>query len=221
MTQYAKRVPQHIAFPPESPSLTLGRILGENDHRQLRIAESEKFPHVTYFFNGGQSIHYKGEDHMEIPSPKVATYDQMPEMSLQKVTETLLIKLSLRIYDFILVNFANGDMIGHTGIFDAGIKAMGTIDTAVSQVASAVQSLGGTTLITADHGNVEEMVNMQDGSVDTEHSDNPVPFILIPPRNVDTTTYKLEAGKLSDIAPTILKLFGMPPPDEMKGRSLF
>lgn len=221
MTQYAKRVPQHVAFPPETPSLTLGRILGENDHRQLRIAESEKFPHVTYFFNGGQSISYKGEDHMEIPSPKVATYDQKPEMSLPKVTEILLTKLSLHIYDFILVNFANGDMVGHTGIFDAGIKAMGTVDTAVSQVASAVQSLGGTTLITADHGNAEEMVNLQDGSVNTEHSSNPVPFILIPPRHIDTTTYTLEAGKLSDIAPTILKLLGMSPPEEMKGRSLF
>jgi 2,3-bisphosphoglycerate-independent phosphoglycerate mutase len=221
MTQYAKGVPQHVAFPPESPSLTLGRILSEHDHRQLRIAESEKFPHVTYFFNGGTSIRYKGEDHMEIPSPNVATYDQKPEMSLPELTETLLTNLSLRIYDFVLVNFANGDMVGHTGIFEAGVRAMTTVDTAVSQIVSAVQSLGGTTLITADHGNVEEMVNMHTGSVDTEHSDNPVPFILIPPSHVDITTYKLEAGKLSDIAPTILKLFGMRPPDEMKGRSLF
>lgn len=219
MTEYAKGLPQNVAFPKENIALPLGRVLAENDMRQLRIAESEKFPHVTYFFNGGRSIKFNGEDRVEVPSPDVPTYDQKPEMSLPKVTQILLEKLSLRIYDFIVVNFANGDMVGHTGVMDASIRAMEYIDNATQTIVKSVHALGGAVVITADHGNVEEMTNLKTGKIDTEHSLNPVPFIFIPPNKI-TTQQKLQSGILADITPTILKMMGLNKPEQMTGRCL-
>ncbi|MBN2100427.1 2,3-bisphosphoglycerate-independent phosphoglycerate mutase [Candidatus Dojkabacteria bacterium] len=219
MTQYAKGIPQHIAFPKENISLPLGRIIAEDGRRQLRIAESEKFPHVTYFFNGGRSIKFQAEDRVEVPSPDVATYDLKPEMSLPEVTRILLEKISLRIYNFILVNLANGDMVGHTGVFDAGLKAMQTVDKSVQHIVKATHSLGGTAIITADHGNIEEMTNLKTGETDTEHSINPVPFILATPKRI-TTREMLESGALSDVTPTILDIMGINKPEQITGKSL-
>ena len=219
MTQYAKAIPRNVAFPADDITMTLGRVLAENDQRQLRIAESEKFPHVTYFFNGGRSIKFQGEDRIEIASPNVPTYDLKPEMSLPLVTQTILNKISLRVYDFILINCANGDMVGHTGVFDAGIKAMITVDKAVEQIVSATQSIGGAVIITADHGNVEEMINLKTQKIDTEHSNNPVPFVFIPPRSV-TNKLTLPQGALADVAPTVLSIMGINKPSEMTGKDL-
>lgn len=220
MTEYAKGIPPNTAFPSEDVVLPFGRIISEVGKLQLRIAESEKFPHVTYFFNGGRNVRFQGEDRVEIPSPRVATYDQKPEMSLPEVTQQLVNKLALRTYDFILVNFANGDMVGHTGVLEAGIRAMQQVDRSAEQIVSAVKSIGGGTIITADHGNVEEMINLETGGVDTEHSLNPVPFIFIPPRR-NTTLQTLRKGSLEDVSPTMLTLMGLRPPPEMKGKVLF
>lgn len=219
MSEYAKDIPGHVAFPSEDISLPLGRILEQSDKRQLRIAESEKFPHVTYFFNGGRSIKFGGEDRVEVPSPDVATYDLKPEMSLNEVTQILLNKLSLRIYDFVILNMANGDMVGHTGELEASIQAMQHVDQAARQIVQKVHSLGGCVIITADHGNVEEVINLQTGQIDTEHSLNPVPFIILPPKRI-TTKQRLRGGKLSDVGPTILNLMGLDKSDQMTGENL-
>ncbi len=219
MTEYARGYPQNIAFPKEDIKLPLGRVIAEEGLRQLRIAEFEKFPHVTYFFNGGRSIKFNGEDRIEIPSPKVATYDLKPEMSLPEVTQILLSKLELRIYDFILLNIANGDMVGHTGVFDAGIKAITAVDSAIHQISQSVLSIGGALVITADHGNIEEMINTTTGDIDTEHSLNPVPFVLVEPSGVQRP-HTLPSGALGDVTPTILKLMGINQPSEMTGNSL-
>jgi 2,3-bisphosphoglycerate-independent phosphoglycerate mutase len=220
MTQYAKGIPQQVAFPTEDIALPFGRIISEAGKLQLRIAESEKFPHVTYFFNGGRNIKFPGEDRIEIPSPNVQTYDLKPEMSLPEVTQQLINRIALRTYDFLLVNFANGDMVGHTGVLSAGIRAMKEVDRSTEQIVSAVKSLGGATIITADHGNAEEMLNIQTGEVDTEHSINPVPFIFIPPKQA-TFSQTLRKGSLEDVSPTMLTLMGIHPPPEMKGKVLF
>lgn len=219
MTEYAKGLPQNVAFPKENIALPLGRILAENDMRQLRIAESEKFPHVTYFFNGGRSIKFNGEDRVEVPSPNVPTYDQKPEMSLPEVTQILLEKLSLRIYDFIIVNIANPDMVGHTGVMDASVKAMEAVDQATKTIVKSVNALGGAVIVTSDHGNVEEMTNLKTGEIDTEHSLNPVPFIFVPPKKI-AKQRKLQSGILADITPTILKLMGINKPEQMTGKYL-
>lgn len=219
MTEYAKGIPQHVAFPSDNISLPFGRIISEAGKRQLRIAESEKFPHVTYFFNGGRNIKFSGEDRIEVPSPKVATYDLKPEMSIGEVTQTILNKLALRTYDFILVNFANGDMVGHTGVIEAAIQAMKRIDRSAEQIVSAVKSIGGGTIITADHGNAEEMINLETGETDTEHSINPVPFIFVPPNPI-SGRQMLKQGSLGDVSPTMLSLMGIRPPSEMQGKIL-
>jgi 2,3-bisphosphoglycerate-independent phosphoglycerate mutase len=187
--------------------------------RQLRIAESEKFPHVTYFFNGGRAIKFTGEDRVEVPSPDVPTYDQKPEMSLPEVTKILLDKISLHIYDFIMLNIANGDMVGHTGELQASIQAMEYTDKAVKSIVKKVHSIGGCVVITADHGNVEEVINLQTNQIDTEHSLNPVPFIIAPPKRI-LSQNRLTSGKLADVAPTILRLMGLEKTDQMTGSSL-
>ncbi len=220
MTEYAKGIPQNVAFPKENINLPFGRIISEAGMRQLRIAESEKFPHVTYFFNGGRSIKFDGEDRIEIPSPAVATYDMKPEMSAEEVTRVLLEKLSLRIYDFILVNFANGDMVGHTGVLEAGVKAISVVDSCVEKIVTEVNSVGGVAILTADHGNAEEMINQQTGEIDTEHSINPVPFIIVPPKAL-TTNLKLPSGVLADVSTTALSLLGLNKPSELSGENLF
>ena len=219
MNEYERGVPEKTAFPEEFVKMPIGRVLAEQRMRQLRISESEKFPHVTYFFNGGYEKQFYGEDRIEIPSPKVATYDQKPEMSAPMVLDTLLARMKLGIYDFVLINLANGDMVGHTGVLEAGIKSVEVVDDCVGKIVHTTLALGGSIMITADHGNVEEMINLQTGGIDTEHSSNPVPFIYV---GKDAHNYprELAIGVLADIAPTILGLLGIDKPDGMTGRNL-
>lgn len=217
MVEYRKNFPKNILFPKEYINLPLGKIIAEAGHRQLRIAESEKYPHVTYFFNGGSSIRFQNEDRIEIPSPSVATYDLKPEMSTKEVVDSLVGRIRQNIYDFILLNLANGDMVGHTGNLEASIKAVETMDWAVETLVRQFTALGGTVIITSDHGNVEEVLDLKTGQIDTEHSINPVPLIIVGP---NTTIRGLPYGSLKDIAPTVLNLMKIPIPSEMTGRSL-
>lgn len=217
MTHYDSHFNMLAAFPPENLAITLGRVLAENGLRQLRIAESEKFPHVTYFFNGGRLAQFPGEDRIEIPSPKVATYDLKPEMSAYEVTRVLVERINMEIYDFILLNLANGDMVGHTGVLDSGIKAVEVVDDCLGKIVNTTLSRGGELFITADHGNVEEMINLETGEVNTEHTTNPVPFIHI---TKDPDPREIQFGILSDIAPTILERLQIQKPSVMTGRNL-
>lgn len=217
MVSYRKDYPNHVIMPKEYVNLSLGRIISENGMRQLRIAESEKFPHVTYFFNGGLSIKYSGEDRIEVPSPNVPTYDRKPEMSAMEILTILKQRLNLNIYDFVVLNLANTDMVGHTGNLQACIRSVQVVDHVVDQLVKQFTSLGGTVILTADHGNVEEVIKVGTNDIDTEHSLNPVPFMII---NSSLKKDNLPYGQLSDIAPTILDLMNIRKPDEMMGRSL-
>jgi 2,3-bisphosphoglycerate-independent phosphoglycerate mutase len=217
MVPYRRNYPEKQIFPKEYIKLSLGRVLAERGLRQLRIAESEKFPHVTYFFNGGLPIKYNGEDRIEIRSPNVPTYDLKPEMSAYEIRDSLLMRFNLDIYSFILVNFANPDMVGHTGNLSACVKAVQVVDEILGDIVPAFIAKGGTVIITADHGNAEEVIKVDTGDVDTEHSFNPVPLIII---NKELRNKNLKYGSLSDIAPTILDLMGINKPTEMQGNSL-
>lgn len=217
MVEYRKGVPSKVIFPKEYISLPFGKVVAEQNLRQLRIAESEKFPHVTYFFNGGTNIKYQGEDRIEVPSPAVATYDLKPEMSAMEVTKLLIDRINADIYDFVLVNFANTDMVGHTGNLEACIKAVNVVDYCVAELTKRFVARGGTVILTADHGNIEELVNLTTGKVDTEHSINPVPLLIVDPNLTGRT---LPYGALKDISPTILDIMGIPSPSEMTGHSL-
>ena len=217
MMEYKKGFPPNLIFPKQYIHLPLGKIISTAGLRQLRIAESEKFPHVTYFFNGGMNVTYQGEDRFEIPSPNVATYDLQPEMNAEKVTRTLLGRIQADMYDFILLNFANPDMVGHTGNIEATMKAITTVDTYTNSLVRAFVAKGGTVIITADHGNAEELLNTKTGEIDTEHSLNPVPLIIVDPT---LPKQQLPYGALKDIAPTVLHIMGIPQPTEMTGRSL-
>lgn len=214
---YRKDFPENTIFPRESVSLSLGRLLADNNKRQLRIAESEKFPHVTYFFNGGNALKFNGEDRIEVPSPSVPTYDMKPEMSAMEVFNILKDKILQNTYDFILLNLANTDMVGHTGNLEACIKSVQVVDHVVSELVKLFTSQGGISIITADHGNVEEVIKLDTGDIDTEHSLNPVPFIIV---DRSLGLRNLPYGKLSDITPTILNLMGINQPEEMGGKSL-
>ena len=203
-----------VAFPPQSLKNTFGEYISEKGLRQLRIAETEKYAHVTFFFNGGVEAPYSGEDRDLIPSPKVATYDLQPEMSAYLVTEKLLEELNRDVYDVIILNFANTDMVGHTGVFSAAVAACEAVDECLGRVTARVKELGGAVIITADHGNADVML-AEDGSPFTAHSTNPVPFIVY------NYPCKLrEGGVLADIAPTMLKMLGLPKPEEMTGESI-
>ena len=217
MIEYRKKYPSKVLFPKQYINFPVGNVIASYNLRQLRIAESEKFPHVTYFFNGGTAIKYLGEDRIEVPSPSVPTYDLAPEMSALKVTEVLLSRINQNIYDFIVVNFANADMVGHTGNIPATIKAVSTVDYCVNKLVEEFTRSGGVVLITADHGNAEELVDIDSGKVNTEHSYNPVPFIIVGLKNRST---RLKYGALKDIAPTILDLMDLTIPSEMSGISL-
>ncbi|MBN1916018.1 2,3-bisphosphoglycerate-independent phosphoglycerate mutase [Candidatus Dojkabacteria bacterium] len=218
MTEYSIGFPKNITFPPEDIDNPIGRVVSDNGLRQLRIAESEKFPHVTYFFNGGNQTVYPGEDRVEIPSVRdVATYDQKPEMSIEKVTEVLVKKIDEDYYDFIVVNFANADMVGHTGVLDAAIKAVEIVDQKTGVLIEKVLSKDGALVVIADHGNAEEMFNLQTGDVDTKHSTNPVPLMIIK-NGLDGR--ELPIGILADVSPTMLALMGIQKPAEMTGRNL-
>lgn len=204
----------HILFDKENVQNTLGEVVAKAGKNQLRIAETEKYAHVTFFFSGGREAAFENEERILINSPKVATYDLQPEMSAPEVANALIKVLDSKKEDMIILNFANGDMVGHTGIYDAIVKAVKTIDGLVKQVVESAQANGYTVLITADHGNADHAVNA-DGSPNTAHSLNPVPFIV-----VDKDIKKVENGILADIAPTILKLMGIAQPADMTGRPL-
>jgi len=204
----------NIIFPKDNVNRTLGEILGELGKRQLRIAETEKYAHVTFFFSGGREKEFPGEERILIPSPKVATYDLQPEMSAPKVRDAIIEELGKRKHDFICLNFANGDMVGHTGIYDAIAKAVKTVDECAGDVVRAARANDYEVLIIADHGNADFAVN-PDGSANTAHSLNLVPLYLISDR------YRsVASGILADVAPTILKMMGLPAPPEMTGKSL-
>lgn len=217
MVEYSKGFPTHVVFPKQYVNLPLGKVIDSVGLRQLRIAETEKFPHVTYFFNGGASVVYANEDQVAIPSPQVATYDLKPEMSAPQLLSVLSKAIAGKSYDFTLVNFANADMVGHTGVLNAGIKAVQTVDYCTHQLVNQFLGQGGAVIITADHGNVEEMINLDNGAVDTEHSLNPVPCIIA---GTNITNRFLPYGSLKDIAPTVLDIMGITKPSEMNGQSL-
>lgn len=217
MVEYKKGFPKKVLFPKQYVNLPLGNIISTYGLRQLRVAESEKFPHVTYFFNGGTAVKFHGEDRIEIPSPSVPTYDLQPEMSALRVTDILVERFQKNIYDFVVVNFANPDMVGHTGNIPATIKAISTIDYCVDKLVREFTARGGVVVLTSDHGNSEELINIDTNEMDTEHSYNPVPFIVA---GLTSSTNKLKYGSLKDIAPTILQIMGIPIPSEMTGSSL-
>ncbi|WP_195199790.1 2,3-bisphosphoglycerate-independent phosphoglycerate mutase [Faecalispora jeddahensis] len=215
MTQYDATMPNvDVAFHPQSLKNTLGEYLSNLGMTQLRIAETEKYAHVTFFFNGGVETVYPGEDRVLIHSPKVATYDLQPEMSAYAVTDALVEKIDSGMYDVIILNYANCDMVGHTGIFDAAKAAVEAVDICVGRVIDAIERMHGTAIITADHGNAEKMYE-EDGSPFTAHTTNPVPFCV-----VGYPCKLRENGKLADIAPTMLKILGLPQPAEMTGESI-
>jgi 2,3-bisphosphoglycerate-independent phosphoglycerate mutase len=214
MTEYDETYGVPFAFSPETFANILGEVVSRASKKQLRIAETEKYPHVTYFFNAGNETPFPGEDRTIIPSPKVATYDLKPEMSALQVTETVLARMGD--YDLIILNFANPDMVGHTGVVEAGIKAVETIDQCCNRVITTLLSLGGRALVTADHGNCELMRN-PDGSPNTAHTTNLVHFIYVAQ---DSSNFRVEDGILADVAPTLLFLLGLEKPVTMSGRNL-
>ncbi|WP_201616659.1 2,3-bisphosphoglycerate-independent phosphoglycerate mutase [Psychrobacter immobilis] len=205
-----------IAYYPTSLTNTLGEYLQEQGKTQLRIAETEKYAHVTFFFSGGREAEYKGETRILVPSPDVATYDLKPEMSAPEVTDKLVAAIESGKYDVLIVNYANGDMVGHTGIFEAAVQAVEALDVCVGRIESAVRAAGGDMLITADHGNVEQMQDYESGQVHTQHTTEHVPLIYIGEQKVQVRS----GGKLSDIAPTILSLMNITAPEEMTGENL-
>jgi 2,3-bisphosphoglycerate-independent phosphoglycerate mutase len=218
MTEYDADFELPVAFPSEVPRNVLGERVAAADLAQLRIAETEKYAHVTFFFNSGIEEPFPNEDRVLIPSPRdVATYDHRPEMSAQQLTETLLARIEEGDYRFVLVNFANPDMVGHTGILDAAVKAVETIDSCLEKLAALVLERGGQMLITADHGNCELMVDPETGEPHTAHTTNPVPIHWI---TRDADGHSLRDGSLADLAPTVLELLELEVPEEMTGRSL-
>lgn len=217
MTEYAATIQNvELAYKPEKLVNTLGEYVSKQGLKQLRIAETEKYAHVTFFFNGGEEVKYPGEDRILVASPKVATYDLQPEMSAYEVTDKLVDAIKKQEYDMIILNYANGDMVGHTGILEAAIKAVETIDECIGRVVEEVKRVGGTIFITADHGNCEQMIDYETGDPHTAHTTNPVPFIGV---GLPEGT-KLKEGRLADIAPTMLDAMGLPKPEEMTGESL-
>ena len=215
-TRYDDTMPNvKIAFKPTTLENTFGEYISKNGLKQLRIAETEKYAHVTFFFNGGEEKQYEGEDRILVPSPKVETYDLKPEMSAIEVTDKVVEAINSKKYDVIILNYANPDMVGHTGNLEAAVKAIETIDSCVQRVVEAVESQDGTLLITADHGNAEQMVDAKTGEPHTAHTTNPVPLMLVGMENV-----KLKSGKLADLAPTMLDIMGLEKPEQMTGESL-
>ena len=216
MAEYDATMPNcEVAYPPVELKNVLGQYLSENGKTQLRIAETEKYAHVTFFFNGGVEAPYDGEDRCVIPSPKVATYDLKPEMSAPEVADECVKRIESGKYDVVILNFANCDMVGHTGVFEAAVKAVEAVDAAVEKVVTAVLNAGGCAFLTADHGNAEKMKN-PDGTPFTAHTTNVVPFVAIGCGDVKLR----EGGCLADIAPTMLPYIGLPVPAEMTGKSI-
>ncbi len=216
MARYDETLDLPIAFPAEELENVLGEILSKHGLIQLRIAETEKYAHVTFFLNGGQEKCYEGEDRCLTPSPKIATYDLKPEMSAYEVTDEVIRRIQSGKYDVIVLNFANMDMVGHTGIFEAAVKAVEAVDKCVGRIVEALKEKGGIALITADHGNAEQMINLETGEPFTAHTSCPVKCIYFGNDEVKA----LKNGKLCDLAPTLLELLGIPKPQEMTGKSL-
>ncbi len=202
-------------FAPQTLANGLGETIAKAGMTQIRMAETEKYPHVTYFFNGGEETPYPGEDRVMVPSPKVATYDLQPEMSAPELTQRAVEAIQSGAYDLVVLNFANPDMVGHTGVLSAAIKAVETVDAGLGRIADAIMAAGGSLIVTADHGNCELMVDPVTGEPHTAHTTNPVPIML-----VGSGAMALAEGRLADIAPTLLALIGLPQPAEMTGRSL-
>ena len=216
MTQYDATMPNvEVAYRPERLANTLGEYLSRLGKTQLRIAETEKYAHVTFFFNGGVEAPYEGEDRVLIPSPKVATYDLQPEMSAYAVTDEAVRRIESGRYDVIILNYANCDMVGHTGVFEAAVKAVEAVDTCLGRLLAALEKAGGRAFLTADHGNADQMAD-ENGAPFTAHTTNPVPFVAIGFGDVKLRS----GGRLADIAPTMLQAMGLPQPEEMTGRSL-
>lgn len=222
MTKYSDALAPYMAclFPSDPLKNTLGEIVSNQNLKQLRIAETEKFAHVTFFFNGGNEALYKGEDRILIPSPDVPTYDLKPEMSAPEVTAQLVEAIESGKYDLIVVNYANPDMVGHTGVMEAALKAVETIDDSLGKLRQALQNVGGSMLVTADHGNIELMKDPNTGEPHTAHTTNLVPLILVNKEAGLDDKITLESGALCDVAPTILSLMGLKQPKAMTGRSL-
>jgi len=218
MTRYDASLPFPAAFEPMVLSRIVAEVLSDNGKTTFRTAETEKYAHVTYFFNGGYEPPYKGEERLLVPSQKVATYDLMPEMSAPGVTDVLCQAIAGKQHDFILCNYANGDMVGHSGVLAAAVKAVETVDTCLARVLTTAAAAGATVLVTADHGNCELMIDPATGGPHTAHTTNPVPFVIV---GDGAGTKSLRAGgSLRDVGPTILHLLGVEPPKEMTGRDL-
>jgi 2,3-bisphosphoglycerate-independent phosphoglycerate mutase len=221
MTEYQEGLPVQVAFPPENVDMPLARVISEVGKTQFHTAETEKYAHVTYFLNGGREEPFPGEDRKMIPSPKVATYDLQPEMSAAGVRDAIIDAVESNNYDFIMANFANDDMVGHTGVFDAAVKAVETVDQCVAELLPHVLAHDGAAIITADHGNAEEMLIPGTDQVWTAHTTNPVPVVLVVPDDSPLRHATLRPdGRLADVAPTILELMGVKQPGEMNGKSL-
>ncbi|MFH1598073.1 MAG: 2,3-bisphosphoglycerate-independent phosphoglycerate mutase [Patescibacteria group bacterium] len=228
MTKYEKDLPVTVAFPKETIENPLGKVLAANKMTQFHIAETEKYAHVTFFFNCGKEDPFKGETRALVPSPSVASYDQKPGMSANEVKDRLIQEINSGKQDFLVVNFANADMVGHTGNLEAVIEAVGKIDVYLGEVIKAVLKTGGSAIVTADHGNAEELVNLQTGEIHKEHTTNPVPCIIVgegwrktsPNVKSDDLSKVVPIGVLSDVAPTILSIMGKEKHPEMTGRDL-
>ncbi|MBI5071622.1 2,3-bisphosphoglycerate-independent phosphoglycerate mutase [Candidatus Falkowbacteria bacterium] len=230
MTEYEKDLPVKIIFPPEEIKICLAKVLSEAGLKQLHIAETEKYAHVTFFFNGMKEEEFPGEDRIIVPSPHVASYDQKPEMSAKIITEKIIKEIMSQKYDFMVVNFANADMVGHTGKYEPTVRAAEMVDKCLGQIADVILPMGGVLAITADHGNAEEVFNLQTGEIDKEHSTNPVPLILAG-KDLKNNMAESQAagtdlslmppvGVLADVAPTILKIMEIKQPGEMTGTAL-
>jgi 2,3-bisphosphoglycerate-independent phosphoglycerate mutase len=220
MVEYSAELKHFLPalFPPEDLKNTLGEVVSRAGLTQLRIAETEKYAHVTFFFNGGEERVFPGEERILIPSPKVATYDLQPEMSAPEMTDKLVAAVESKKFDLIICNYANPDMVGHSGILEAAMAAAEAVDACLGRLRAAVEKAGGDLLVTADHGNLEFMVDPETGQPHTAHTLNPVPLVLV---GADAKRIgRLKPGRLADIAPTILQLLGLPVPAEMTGHSL-
>ena len=215
LTRYAEDIDAPCAFEPQGLANTLGEHISRLGLRQLRIAETEKYAHVTFFFSGGREAPFPGEDRVLVPSPRVATYDLTPEMSVHAVTDGLVQAIESDSHHLIVCNFANADMVGHTGAFDAAVAAVEAVDECLGRIVAALGAGGGQCLITADHGNVEAMRDVATGQAHTAHTSSPIPLVYVGGQAIG-----LETGALSDVAPTLLALMGLAPPEEMTGRSL-
>lgn len=223
MTQYEEGLPVQVAFPPRPVVEPIAAVVSAAGKRQFHIAETEKYPHVTFFLNGGREEPFPGEDRLLVPSPKVATYDLQPEMSAPEVTERLIEAIRSDQYDFIVVNYANPDMVGHTGVIPAVIKACETVDAGMGAVVPEVLARGGALLIIADHGNAEQMIDPETGGAHTAHTTNPVPCILVAAEGLGlgkNEVFLRAGGRLADVAPTLLELLGLPKAADMTGESL-